>query len=196
MPWQRPSASDRRSPVITALFPDNTVLINFGIINRMDLLQQVVNEKGAWCGTVASECAESSRQPNLGALSQAAAIFGTPLLPTPAELIQTRIFRDQLASPGDSSHAHLGEAETLAIVTSRNISAIFVTDDRGARRLASHQSVAVVSTWDLLRAAVRRQLVDEATAWGYVQTLRAAKRGGPPGVYTRAQFSVWLAGIS
>jgi hypothetical protein len=43
------------------MFPDNTVLINFAIITRMDLLSRLANGNGRWCATVAAECVESSR---------------------------------------------------------------------------------------------------------------------------------------
>ncbi|HET9896728.1 MAG TPA: hypothetical protein VFQ44_17495 [Streptosporangiaceae bacterium] len=38
------------------LFPDNTVLISFALINWMDLLRRLANGKGRWCACVASEC--------------------------------------------------------------------------------------------------------------------------------------------
>jgi hypothetical protein len=61
------------------MFPDNTVLINFAIINRMDLLEKLANGNGQWCATVATECAESAGYPGLAALSAADGIFGEPL---------------------------------------------------------------------------------------------------------------------
>jgi len=30
------------------MFPDNTVLTNFALINRMDLLRRLANGKGRW----------------------------------------------------------------------------------------------------------------------------------------------------
>jgi hypothetical protein len=51
------------------MFPDNTVLINFAIINRMDLLERLANGNGRWCATVAIECAESAKRPELAASS-------------------------------------------------------------------------------------------------------------------------------
>lgn len=63
------------------LFPDNTVLINFAIISRMDLLHRLANGNGRWCATVASECAESATRPGLGALDDARTIFGDPPIP-------------------------------------------------------------------------------------------------------------------
>ncbi|WP_322749828.1 MULTISPECIES: hypothetical protein [unclassified Frankia] len=53
------------------LFPDNTVLINFAIINRMDLLERLANGNGHWCATVASECDSSAQRPGLSALANA-----------------------------------------------------------------------------------------------------------------------------
>lgn len=44
------------------LFPDNTVLISFALINRMDLLRRLANGKGRWCASVASECRNSAKR--------------------------------------------------------------------------------------------------------------------------------------
>jgi hypothetical protein len=77
------------------MFPDNTVLINFAIINRMDLLERLANGNGQWCATVSGECAESARYPGLAALSTAETIFGEPLYPTP---LSTRTCRSSATS--------------------------------------------------------------------------------------------------
>ncbi|MGH8828909.1 MAG: hypothetical protein ACRDVZ_15175, partial [Jiangellaceae bacterium] len=96
-----------------------------------------------------------------------------------------------LASPGDGSQRHLGEAETLAIMLRRR-GGFFVTDDRDAARLAGRNNVHVATTWLLLRMAGRLGWVDDDTLWGYVQTLGANGRGAPPGVYDRESFNKWL----
>src|ERR1017187_8264266 len=100
----------------------------------MDLLSRLANGNGRWCATVAVECAESANQPGLAALSDAGDIFGAPLYPEQAEHQDIRVMRDNLAAPGDNPRQHLGEAETLAIIVRRRLSAscFFVTDDRGA----------------------------------------------------------------
>lgn len=41
----------------TLLFPDNTVLVNFALINRVDVLQHIMSGRAAWCARDASECA-------------------------------------------------------------------------------------------------------------------------------------------
>ena len=174
------------------LFPDNTVLVNFALINRMDLLRRLVNERGRWCATVASECARSAQEPGLGAMDLASEIFGAPWYPESAvEHLDVQGLRLELAQPGDDAHTHLGEAETLAIMIRRDVDGFFVTDDGDARRLARKHDVQVVSTWDLLRLASRCDFVDGDALWGYIQTLRAEKRGGPPGVSGRESFDAW-----
>ncbi len=138
------------------LFPDNTVLVNFAIISRMDLLERLANGNGAWCATVAQECTASAAEPGLEALGQAEAIFGSPWFPQGAEHLDTKMLRQELASPGDSHTKHLGEAETLAIMLRRRVNGFFVTDDREAQRLAAKHGVKVASTWVLLPWRTRR----------------------------------------
>ncbi len=174
------------------MFPDNTVLINFAIINRMDLLQKLANGNGQWCATVAGECAESAGYPGLAALGAAEDIFGEPLYPDPAEHQDVQVLRNQLASPGDPSTKHLGEAETVAIITRRRLACFFATDDRGAARLATQNGITVTTSWRLLQLAHRKTWIDADTFWGYLQTLRVNGRGTPPGVLDRASFDKWL----
>lgn len=177
------------------LFPDNTVLINFAIIDRMDLLERLANGNGRWCATVARECDRSARESNLGALAQARGIFGSPLAPDAAEHQDARRLREELASPGDHPHQHLGEAETLAIMTRRHLQGFFVTDDQSAVRLAAREGIPTVGTWHLLKVANKVEFLDAETLWGHTQTLRAKRRGGPPAVGTsRSSFDKWLTG--
>jgi predicted nucleic acid-binding protein len=175
------------------MFPDNTVLINFAIINRMDLLERLANGNGRWCATVAIECKESAKRHELTALNGAGEIFGEPLRPDEAEHQDVRVLRDQLAAPGDSPTQHLGEAETLAIIVRRRLRCFFVTDDAGAARVAAKNSITVVDTWRLLKVAHRKAWLDADTLWGYVLTIELQGRGAPPGVWDRSSFDKWLS---
>lgn len=175
------------------MFPDNTVLISFAIINRMDLLERLAKGNGQWCATVAAECAESAKQPGLAALRGAGEIFGEPLFPDEAEHQDVRVLRDQLAGPGDLPTRHLGEAETLAIIVRRELRCFFATDDRGAARLATKNGIQVVGTWHLLKVACRAGWIDADTFWGYVLTVERQGRGAPPGVWDRSSFDKWLS---
>jgi hypothetical protein len=79
--------------------PRQHCLINFAIINRMDLLARLANGNGRWCATVATECAESAKRPELATLDRAAEIFGEPLFPTNAEYQDILVLRDELGGP-------------------------------------------------------------------------------------------------
>ena len=62
------------------VLPDNTVLVNFAYINRMDLLARLASN-GAWCASVAAECDQSAKLPGLESMADAHGIFGEPLRP-------------------------------------------------------------------------------------------------------------------
>jgi hypothetical protein len=129
------------------MFPDNTVLISFAIINRMDLLNRLANGNGTWCATVATECAQSARLRELASLDGAREIFGEPLFPDDAEYQDVQVLRDELAGPGDQPTSHLA-------------------DDRDVTRLAARNGVKTADTWLLLRVASRKGWLDADTLWG------------------------------
>jgi hypothetical protein len=186
--------------VTAFVFPDNTVLINFGYLHRMDLLERLVGNP-AWCATVAAECEQSASHPDLEDMRDARRIFGEPLFPeTPEEHLMTQTYRRQLARPGDPGTANLGEAETLAIIHCRGLTAVFFTDDHGpAQILVSPKEggpkISVAGTWTLLKVAWRKGFVDTDTLWSFVSILRGKKRHLPPGDagYRRDFFEAWLA---
>lgn len=176
------------------VFPDNTVLINFAYIHRMDLLAKLARN-GAWCATVAWECEQSAVQPGLQDMTQAHKIFGDPLRPESArEHTMTQTLRTQLAKPSDGPYRHLGEAETLAIMACRSLRGIFVTDDRAVPVLAQAQSIQVITTWDLLRTAAHAGYIDRNALWADVRSLREKGRGGPCRGTDRPSFERWLNG--
>lgn len=170
--------------------PDNTVLINFAIIRRMDLLAELVKGQGTWCVSIARECDKSrTYHPDL---REAAAIFGAPLDPTPSERVDAKTLRETMASPGEPPTQHLGEAETIAIMSARRLDGLFLTDDAGARALAQRHNIKPVSTWDLLRLAYKVNKVTRPVLTGYLRTLAAADRGKPPGITSFDKLTPWL----
>lgn len=70
----------RNSVPSLLVLPDNTLLVNFAHLNRMDLLARLVSN-GAWCASVAAECDRSATQPGLESMADAHEIFGEPLRP-------------------------------------------------------------------------------------------------------------------
>lgn len=176
----------------TLFLPDNTVLVNFATIERFDLLRLLAEGRSTWCYTVSQECVKSSSVTGLEQLSQAPDIFGEPLhLETPAEHLNTQVFRTQLTKPGDGPGANLGEAESLAIISCRNLPATFVTDDNGAIGFAINNGINHMTTWDLLKLFVRVNKVERSQAWDYVQTLGGNTRRYPE-LWDQAAFFTWL----
>ncbi|MCV7225277.1 hypothetical protein [Mycolicibacterium komossense] len=170
--------------------PDNTVLINFAIIRRMDLLAELLKGQGAWCLSIARECRDSQAfHPDL---EQAGAIFGPPLIPDGTEIIDARILREAMASPGEPATKHLGEAETIAIISARRLDGLFLTDDGGAAALARRHQITAVSTWDLLRLAHKANKVTRPVLTGYLRTLKGAGRGQPRDITSLDDLTPWL----
>ncbi|MBI9113794.1 hypothetical protein [Sanguibacter suaedae] len=182
----------------TFLFPDNTVLINFAYIGRMDLLARLTGGRGAWCQSVATECDNSSRFEGLDELATARKIFGTPWLPeSGAEHLSIRLLRDEMASPGDGPTKHLGEAETIALMEHRGVTGFFITDDEDAARKAHARGIRSSTTWDMLALALRAQWVDADTVFGFVTVLRQRRRPIPRAIgRDRASFDSWVSSVA
>ncbi|MFD4323333.1 hypothetical protein ACFWQC_01775 [Nocardioides sp. NPDC058538] len=152
-------------------FPDNTALINFHILRRWDILKHLVTGKAAWVGSVASECSQSQNHGHMGMYDQAHSIFGEPIQPDGAEYVDICILRDQMAGPGDGLTQHLGEAETITVVSSRFHGSRFITDDAGAHRFATAAGITCYGTRDLLTVAVRRNLIPAAQKVAFEKVL-------------------------
>lgn len=177
-------------------FPDNTVLNNFAIIHLMEELGSLIGERGRWCATVASECAKGATQHGLEDMAKAPGIFGDALYPVGAEYTDTQTIRERMLKPGDKDTDHLGEAETIAIVSRRQLKGFFVTDDRDAAREARAEGIRVVTTWDILRLMVRGGRITLSDFHGHAETLVKAKRGCPPGWPSRTAVELWISSPS
>jgi predicted nucleic acid-binding protein len=153
-------------------FPDNTVLINFGLIDRLDLLSSLLVVRH-WSLTISQECERSYDALSLSTYDDVCAIFGEALVPDRREYDTARLFQRNMLEPGDHPDKHMGEAETIAIASNRPLAATvyFVTDDRSAQDLAKANSLGVITTWDLLRVAHRKGLITFAEAWKYARIL-------------------------
>jgi predicted nucleic acid-binding protein len=178
--------------VVTLLFPDNTVLVNFAIMGRVDLFADLVDGRGAWTSTIAGECAKSAQISGLESLARMPQILGDPIMPSRSERIDTFALRTRLASPGDHDAKHLGEAEAIAIISARNIAAVFVTDDRAAAVLASSAHIKTYSTADLVKLAVRAKRIDVDTGWDLLSLLHSRNRRVPGIPATRKSYDRWV----
>jgi hypothetical protein len=185
-------------PTPRLVFPDTTVLINFALVDEMPLLGQLVANNGSWCGTVASECDDQASKQGLPHMRDAHDIFGEPLrLETPAEFVNFRLNQDffrQASTNPDATHA--GESETLAILTSRSIKSVVVSDDEGVPlRLANldvSPTIQVTTSWHFFRVAYWKGHITETRLWEIRHILLDKKRGCPDEVRDRARFADWI----
>lgn len=185
------------------LFVDNTVLVNFAIVQEMPLLGEILTGSGSWSASVLSECLESSKRPGLETLDAAGAILGEPLFPLPVEHVDARVIHGYLAVPGDGPDAHLGECESLAIIRNRYPKAVFVTDDNSVLRLAAPKPEGsgafdlrckISTTWGLLSSGYRRNIISGTQLWTIVETMRLNGRWLPSGIPNdRNAFLDWVS---
>jgi len=158
-------------------FADNTALVNFALIGRVDVLARLMNGRGAWTATVRLECEQSALALQNDQLLSVGDFLGEPYYPESSDEIEAiGVAREFLREPGDGPERHLGEAETIAIVTMRSLAAIVVTDDTGAMKLARRHGVPVATSSDLMILAVRANVVSPQQAWDYITELRVDHR--------------------
>jgi predicted nucleic acid-binding protein len=144
-------------------FPDNTVLCNFAVVDRLTLLQAVLDGRGRWSSAVAYEAEQSARVvPHLWDVVRLNWL-GDPVEITEAaeqsevERIRRAVFGGTSARPTQ----HLGEAETCVLIQTRPEfkDAVWITDDRSAGSYARRRGITTRETFDLMNEAVVGGLV-------------------------------------
>jgi len=172
--------------VPTYFFPDNTVLVNFTYIDRQDILEWFLRGNGAWTIATARECRNSSRLHGLEQMDRWQEFLPTPLTPDAAELVDAKTIAIQMRKPGDTDPAkNMGEAETIAIITRRNMMAVFLTDDHdAARRARVEPLIEVASTTKVLAFAEVLGRLPHRDARKHLAHLRDLGRvlGNPPSI--------------
>lgn len=140
------------------LFPDNTVLCNFGAVGRLDLLESVLRGRGRWTEAVAHEAEQSVRA--IPGLDDAVRRrwLGDPIEIT-AENDVKRVHgvrRAVFGGTDDQPFKHLGEAETCHIILNWTefAGSWWISDDAEALRYARRQGITTRETADLVSTAV------------------------------------------
>lgn len=176
-------------------FSDTTVVINFALCDEMDLLATIVEGRGAWTGAVQAECHQKSDEFDLPRMREADDIFGQPFRPeNGAEHLMVHTVRQNFLRPGDGPRKHLGESESLAILSTRSgLKGAFVTDDMQVHAPALTQyHVQCLTTWDLLRVALITGWATEQTIRDMRSVLLEEKRVHVPEIRDEARFELWL----
>ncbi|MCT7351022.1 hypothetical protein N4P33_02355 [Streptomyces sp. 15-116A] len=168
-------------------FPDNTVLCNFAVVDRLSLLEKVLDGRGRWTQAVAAEAAQSKQYwPRLSQVIDGGWL-GDPIeIDDPAETaLVDRVRRVVFAGSPSRPRQHLGEAETLLLIEHRSefAGSVWITDDGEAGHYARRKGICVKNTVDLMREAVVEGLVAADDGHGMLLRMRQSGRhlrGIPP----------------
>ncbi|MEN8655989.1 hypothetical protein ABCR94_36840 [Streptomyces sp. 21So2-11] len=161
-------------------FPDNTVLCNFAAVDRLPLLEKVLDGRGRWTQAVAYEAEQSSLyHPGLCGISEAGWL-GEPIEITDSrELAEVdRARRAVFGGVPSEPLKHLGEAETCVLITMRHElrDSVWITDDRSAGTYARRRGITTKETYDLMNEAVVDGLVTSEDGHGLLRAMVAAGR--------------------
>lgn len=140
------------------LFPDNTVLCNFAAVDRLDLLQTVLDGRGRWTAAVAYEAEKSARfLPALAGVTTAGWLDDPIEITDEADVRRVNgVRRAVFGGTDDQPLKHLGEAETCFVIKEWRAFAgsWWISDDREALRYARFQGITTYETIDLMSTAV------------------------------------------
>lgn len=144
-------------------FPDNTVLCNFAAVDRLPLLEKLLDGRGRWTEAVAHEAKQSTVYlPRLRDIV-AADMLGEPIAITDVREIAEvdRVRRAVFGGVASAPTKHLGEAETCVLIIMRREfhDAVWITDDRSAGAFARRKGITTKETFDLMNEAVVGGLV-------------------------------------
>lgn len=140
------------------LFPDNTVLCNFAVVHRLDLLKAVLDGRGRWTEAVAYEATRSARfLPDLGELTTNRWLGEAIEIDDESEIQQINTIRRAVfGGTDDKPLKHLGEAQTCFVILkwSEFAGSWWISDDREALRYARLKGIITRETIDLVSSAV------------------------------------------
>lgn len=161
-------------------FPDNTVLCNFAAVDRLNLLEKVLDGRGRWTQAVAAEAERSTHYwPKLREVTTGGWLGQPVEIDNPAETaLVDRIRRVVFAGSPSRPLQHLGEAETLVLIEYRTEfdGSVWITDDGEAGHYARRKGIRVKDTVDIMREAVVDGLVMADTGHGLLTAMEQAGR--------------------
>ncbi|MCP3818411.1 hypothetical protein NLX86_09870 [Streptomyces sp. A3M-1-3] len=156
------------------------MLCNLAAVDRLSLLEKVLDGRGRWTQAVAAEAHQSTRHwPHLRQVT-ADGWLGDPIeIDDPAETaLVDRIRRVVFAGSPSRPLQHLGEAETLVVIEHRRefTDSVWITDDGEAGHYARRKGIRVKDTVDIMREAVVDTLVLPAEGHRLLLAMGAADR--------------------
>lgn len=159
-------------------FPDTTVLINFAVIGRLGLLAMYLRGCGRMTQAVRGEIRRSAeRVPNIVGLDFDAEFGKSIVLDTDSDIRGVQNLRKRFARRGDAATKHLGESETLHVMTTREEYRMsrFATEDRAAYEMAAHLGVLRHTTMEIFQELVANGNLDLEEAFSLVEAIESSR---------------------
>ncbi|MCL6424359.1 hypothetical protein Bequi_13395 [Brachybacterium sp. JHP9] len=136
---------------MTAVFPDNSVAIDFAIVGKMDLLLEWIRDRGMVC-----EAVDLEMKDHVGEHQEMRDLIDA--LGVPIKLSRTEsdaaedIRRNRLGGTEERPRDHLGEAHTLFVLRERSAlrGAVWLSDDVDSCELAEFWSIRAMTSVDVL----------------------------------------------
>jgi hypothetical protein len=162
------------------LFPDNTVLCNFGAVKRLDLIESIFRGRGRWTEAVAGEASASAQWlPALRDLASAGWLDEPIEISRPRDVQNVdRIRRVVFGGTDDQPLKHLGEAQTCYVIRNWDefAGAWWISDDRDALDYARGQGITTRETIDLMNMAVADGEMSAVDAFALMQQMADSDR--------------------
>lgn len=137
--------------ITAAIFPDNSVAVDFAIVGKVDLLVEWLRDRGRFCEAVKLEMQSSvQHHPGLESLISA---LGSPFeLTGPEDGRAEDIRLNRLGGTATRPLEHLGEANTLVVLQGRAElqGSTWLSDDRDSRDLAGQLGIRTRTSVDVL----------------------------------------------
>jgi hypothetical protein len=162
------------------LFPDNTVLCNFAVVDRLDLLRSVLDGRGRWTEAVAYEASRSAAKlPSLRRLAAEGWLDEPVEITDPKDIRKiAQIRRAVFDGADDEPLKHLGEAQSCYVI--KNWASFagswWISDDREALRYARFQNITTRETIDIMRMAVADGDISAPDAFGLMNQMADSDR--------------------
>jgi hypothetical protein len=162
------------------VFPDNTVLCNFGAVGRLDLLEGWLRGRGRWVEAVAREATQSADYIDGLQLIASDGWLGEPIeISDPAAVRQVEsIRRFSLGGSPNRPLQHLGEAQTCFVLAEDPAFAgsWWISDDEDAYEYANHRNIYAYRTIDIMKALVADGDLTSRQAFDLMVAMKACGR--------------------
>lgn len=163
-------------------FPDNTVFINFALIDRLDLLSTFLGSRGRITEAVEYEINRSKR--HVAALGKVDVAKWFDVIieidDDDAKRAVQNLRKYSFGGTDEDELEHLGESQTIFVVTTMDEykSSTVITDDRAAYHLAEGRGCLVKDTVGVLKHLCAIQEITPQDAFEIAVAIREA---GPDG---------------